>query len=86
MIEPEILFFYLFGSKNFWAATPTVSNVTLVDIHIPECSDEFKGGKILMLGIPLHTANDITKSLFLRQMRLEKAAFEGNIGTKNTYD
>jgi len=55
-------------------------------MHIPECSDEFKGGKILMLGIPLHTANDITKSLFLRQMRLEKATFEGCIGTKNTYD
>ena len=85
MIEPEILFFYLFGTKNFWAATPTVSNDTLVDSHIPEWSDEFKGGKILMLGNPSHTANDIRKSLFLRQMRLQKATFEGYIGTKITY-
>ena len=79
-------FSYLFRTKNFCAATPTVSNVTLVDSHISEWSDEFKGGKILLLEILLHTANDIRKSLFLRQMRLQKATFEGYIGTKNTYD
>jgi len=76
VIEPEYFFLFKFGTKNFWTATPTVSNVTLVDSHIAECSDEFKGGKILMLGIPFHTANDITKSLFLRQMLTQKAIFD----------